>query len=382
MSVSAILRQWRGRHLCPILVTGVGVACAALAGSAGGAASSSHASALSFKLDHFLCYTVEPAQTFKPRGVVVLDPQFKPRRKTAVLRPETLCNWASKNRGRVLDKRRHLLCYTTRSSQAFRPRQAIVTNQFKSVRLAVVRPNVLCLPSGKSLERVPVTPPKTLDHFQCYPVKTLSRVPRRTVLVGDEFGSGKYLLGLPIRLCDPASKNNSPIVNKRDHLLCYLAKAAKPPGSRPVYVTNQFGRAFPYRTVVPRLLCVPSLKRLVPLRPDLTVKIDQASLAVTCPGGAAPCTTAFKFTVTNIGAAASGGFDIAATATPGQTPNPPIPPQSGLAAGASRTLSVSFGPDGNCFASGGCTVTVTVDSGNVVAESNESNNTDSFTKPG
>ena len=383
MSVSAILRQrTRMRHLWPILVTGVGVVCAGVAGSAGGAPSSSHASALTFKLDHFLCYTVEPAQTFKPRGVVVLDPQFKQRRKTSVLRPETLCNWASKNKSPVLDKRRHLLCYTTRSPQAFPTRRVIVTNQFKTVQLAVVRPNVLCLPSGKSLEPVPVTPPKTLDHFQCYPVKTLSRVPRRTVVVQDEFATGKYILGLPVRLCDPASKNNSRIVNRRDHLLCYLAKAVKPPGSRAVYVTNQFGRAFPYRTITPRLLCVPSLKRLVPLRPDLTVKIDQTSLAVSCPGGGGTCITTFQFTVTNVGAGPSGGFDIAATADPSQTPNPPIPPQSGLAAGASRTLKVSFGPDGNCFSSSGCTITVTVDSGNVVAESNEANNTDSFTKPG
>jgi CARDB len=382
MSVSAILRQRpRIRPHWAILVASAGVTCAVVVGSAGGAASSSHASALSFKLDHFLCYSVEPAQTFKPRGVVVFDPQFKQRRKTAVLRPETLCNWASKNRSHVLDKRRHLLCYATRSAQAFPARRAVVTNQFKSVRLAVARPNILCLPSGKSLVPVPVTPPKTLDHFQCYPVKTLSRVPQRTVLVQDEFGIGKYVLGIPLRLCDPVSKNNSRIVNRRDHLLCYLAKAVKPPGSRPVYVTNQFGRAFPYRTVTPRLLCVPSLKRLVPLRPDLTVKIDQASLTVSCPGGGGTCITTFRFTVSNIGVAASGGFDVAATADPSQTPSPPIPPQSGLAAGASRTLTVSFGPDGNCF-DPDCTVSVTVDSGNVVVESNEANNNDSFTKPG
>jgi hypothetical protein len=382
MSAWAILRQRTNvRHLWPIVVASVGVACAAAAGSAGGAARSSHATALSFRLDHFLCYTVAPAQTFKPRGVVVLDPQFKERRKTAVLRPETLCNWASKNHSRVLDKRRHLLCYATRSPQAFRARRAVVTNQFRSVRLAIGRPNVLCLPSGKSLARVPVAPPKSLDHFQCYPVKTLSRVPRRTVVVRDEFATDKYLLGLPIRLCDPASKNSSRILNRRDHLLCYLAKSAKQHGSRAVYVTNQFGRVFPYRTIAPRLLCVPSLKRLVPLRPDLTVKIDQASLNVTCPGGGGTCVTTFQFTVTNVGAAASGGFDIAATADPSQTPTPAIPQQAGLAAGASRTLKVSFGPDGNCF-DPDCTVSVTVDSGNVVAESNEANNTDSFTTIG
>jgi hypothetical protein len=381
MTALAILRQRGTYRLWPLLVAGVAVVCATLTGSAGGAPGSSRALALSFKLDHFLCYTVKPAQTFTSRGVVVFDPQFKQRRKTAVLQPESLCNWASKNRSPVLDKRRHLLCYTTRSSQPFPARRAVVTNQFKAVTLAVARPNALCLPSGKSLLPLPpVAPPKTLDHFQCYPVKPLSRVPQRTVVVRDEFGTDKYLVGIPIRLCDPASKNNSRILNRRDHLLCYVAKPAKQHPSRAVYVTNQFDRAFPYRTIAPTRLCLPSLKRLVPLRPDLTVKIDQASLTVNCSAGTG-CITKFQFTVTNIGAAASIGFDIAAAADPSQKPNPPIPPQSGLAAGASRTLTVSFGPAGNCF-DPDCTVSVTVDPGNVVAESNEANNTDTFTKPG
>jgi hypothetical protein len=347
----------------------------ALAGAAGGATSAPRHRALTFKLEHFLCYSIRPGGHFQPRVVKVLD-QFKPARKTTVLGPELLCNWASKNGSQVFDKHRHLLCYTTRSAPSFATRQVVVTNQFKNVRLAVVRPNALCLPTGKSLGARPVLP-KTLDHFQCYPVKPITTTKPRRVGVVDEFGKGKYAVRRPVRLCNPASKNGSRIRDARDHLLCYEVDPLQSSRPHTVLVRNQFGLS-KLATVTAKLLCLPSLKRLVPpRRPDLTPKIDQASLAVTCTAGPGTCTTKFAFTVTNAGAAASGAFDVLATADPGQTQTLSV---AGLGAGASTTLSASFGPAGNCF-DPDCTVAVTADSGNVVTESNESNNTDTFTSP-
>jgi hypothetical protein len=350
----------------------------ALAGTAGGATSTRQVPALSFKLEHFLCYSTKPTGHFQPRVVKVLD-QFRPARRTTVLGPELFCNWASKNGSPVFDRRRHLLCYTTRSAQRFATRQVVVTNQFKSVRLAVVKPNVLCLPTGKSLK--PGTPParpRTLDHFQCYPVKPITTTKPRRVGVVDEFGKGKYAVVRPVRLCNPASKNGSRIRDARDHLLCYTVDPLQPSRPRTVVVANQF-EGSKLVTVTAKLLCLPSLKRVVPpRRPDLTPTIDQASLAVTCTAGAGSCTTKFSFTVRNAGTAASGPFDVLATADPGQMQTLAV---AGLAAGASTTLSASVGPAGNCF-DPDCTVTVAADSGNVVAESNEANNTDTFTKPG
>jgi CARDB len=349
----------------------------ALAGAAGGATSAPRQQALSFKLEHFLCYSIKPSGHFQPRVVKVLD-QFKQVRKTTVLGPDLLCNWASKNGSRVFDRHRHLLCYTTRSAQSFATRRVVVTNQFGNVGLAVVKPNALCLPSGKSKPGTRPILPKTLDHFQCYPVKATTTTKPRRVGVADEFGKGKYAVTRPVRLCNPARKNGSRIRDPRDHLLCYAVDPLQPPRPRTVVVANQFGGSR-LVAVSAKVLCLPSLKRLLPpRRPDLTPKIDQTSLKVACTAGAGTCTTTFSFTVTNAGAAASGAFDVLATADPGQTKTLSVP---GLAAGASTTLSASFGPAGNCF-DPDCTVMVTADSGNVVVESNEANNTDSFTKPG
>jgi CARDB protein len=376
----------RLRHIRPAMpaVLALGGVCAVLAGAAAARPNAPSASSVTFRIEHFLCYSIKPQSPFRRRSVLLLD-QFKQRRKATVVAPQSLCNWASKNKSPVFDKRRHLLCYTTRSTLAFRTRRVVVTNQFGRTRLAVVKPNALCLPTAKSFKPGTLRPPR-LDHYQCYPVRPLTTVKPRRVGVTDEFSTGKYAVTRPVRLCNPVSKNRSRILNARDHLVCYLVDPLQPPKPQRVFVTNQFGQAR-LVAVAAKELCLPSLKRLLPpppppKLPDLTVKIDQASLSVSCPGGGGTCITTFQFTVTNAGAAASGAFAVQATADPPtQSPTPPIPSQASLAAGASRTLTATFGPDGNCF-DPDCTVAVIVDSGNAVTESNETNNTDTFTRPG
>jgi hypothetical protein len=238
------------------------VLAVALAGAAGSASSAPNRQVVVFNLEHFLCYSIKPSGSFKPRVVKVLD-QFKQTRRTTAVAPELFCNWASKNRSKVIDKRRHLLCYTTRSDEPFTTRKVVVVNQFKSVTLAVVKPNALCLPTGKSL--TPGTRPaipRTLDHFQCYPVKPTTTTPSHRVAVVDEFGRGKYAVTRPVRLCNPASKNGSRIRDSRDHLLCYLVDPLQSSKARTVIVANQFGTS-KVATITPKLLCLPSLKRLV-----------------------------------------------------------------------------------------------------------------------
>lgn len=335
---------------------------------------------VAFRLDHFLCYSIRLSGAFRPRSVVLLD-QFRPARKTQVLAPELLCNPTSKNGGRIVNRRGHLLCYTTRSPQTFRSRRVTVRNQFGTARLAVARPAGLCLPTGKSRDpTLKPPPPGRLDHFECYPVKPLTtpRLPSRVGL-RDQFHAGKYAIRRPLRLCNPVGKNKSRVLNARDHLVCYSVAPLQPTRPRGVHVVNQFGR-LALTAVTPRVLCLPSLKRELPRLPDLTVTIDQASLSVSCPGGGGTCVTTFIFTVTNAGAGSAGAFDASADADPAGV-GPKVVSFPGLAAGASATRTVSFGPAGNCF-DPECTVSVTVDSGNVVAESNESNNTDTFTALG
>jgi hypothetical protein len=230
----------------------------------GGASARSHAAQLTFKLDHYLCYSIKPTSGFRRKTVSVLD-QFRPARKTYAVRPDLLCNPASKNESKVRNLRGHLLCYATRVAGTFPTRTVSVANQFGTVRLTLTRPNSLCLPSGKSIRPSVKAPrPRGLDHFQCYPVKPLTE-PKKigTVGVGDQFDKGKYaVVATPIRLCNPASKNKSLVVNKRDHLLCYVVDPLQPVESKDVFVVNQFGRLFA-STVAPRQLCVPSIKKTV-----------------------------------------------------------------------------------------------------------------------
>ena len=71
-------------------------------------------------------------------------------------------------------------------------------------------------------------------------------------------------------------------------------------------------------------------------------------------------------------------FDVLVQADPSQKAALTIP---SLPGGASRTLAQALGPDNNCY-DPDCTVTVTVDDGNAVMESNEANNSDTRTDIG
>jgi hypothetical protein len=106
--------------------------------------------------------------------------------------------------------------------------------------------------------------------------------------------------------------------------------------------------------------------------PDLVVKdIDLNSLVETCPGGPGTCVTKVRFTVANIGAANAGPFDSRVVFDPGKVDS--VPEAVGLGAGMSKAFSATSPAGGSCF-DPDCTVCVTVDSGNVVVESDETNN--------
>ena len=78
------------------------------------------------------------------------------------------------------------------------------------------------------------------------------------------------------------------------------------------------------------------------------------------------------FTVTNASSVnVLTPFTVLVQADPGQKTTLTVP---SLAAGASVPLTANLGPDNNCY-DPDCTVSVTVDSGNAVAEANETNNT-------
>jgi CARDB protein len=106
-------------------------------------------------------------------------------------------------------------------------------------------------------------------------------------------------------------------------------------------------------------------------QPDLIIEIPPDLPATDCISG---CVMTVQFTVTNIGDGnVTTNFDVSGQATQMGAASTTI--SGGLAAGASVSGSLTFGPTpASCFQPD-CSVTLTVDSGDVVPESDETNNT-------
>ena len=109
---------------------------------------------------------------------------------------------------------------------------------------------------------------------------------------------------------------------------------------------------------------------------DLTVSAIGVP-SVECPTGAGSCVTTVDVTVENLGTDAAGSFTVKVTFDPSQsvTVDETV---AGLSAGATTTFTVSTPAGGNCF-DPDCTVSVEVDDGDDVSETNEDNNEDSRT---
>jgi len=339
-------------------------------------------------LDHFTCYDAKGA-LLHHRHPVLLRDQFE--REWVVLgQPTSLCNPASTLQMKAVHPRAHLTCYRIRDAKRDpnggddARRTVVVTNEFGKQRLIVTRALALCLPSSKSLtHRNPGPPPRHLDHFKCYAASGHPLHPKGMVVL-DEFGKRRMIVEQPVELCNPVSKNHGRILHPRAHLVCYAARPRTFIG-RTVTVRHQFGRerlgvgAF-------SMYCVPSHKRLI--LPDLTVAIPHTRIPVSCTGTPVKCTTTVKFTISNVGAApvaAGTSFDVLLEADPNLSVSKTVAitiPASGLPPGGSLPMqAVALPPGASCF-DPDCTVQATVDSGHVVPESNEANNTDTFTEVG
>jgi len=215
-------------------------------------------------LDHFQCYEAERG-AFSTFAVTLTD-RFGTSTAT-VVRPKRLCNPADKNGEdpTAPTDSNHLTGYIIKqTTPKFAPvRAQTVANQFGSVVLDLVRPDYLMVPSAKSLTGPPsplVNP--VVDHFKCYHViKAKTRV--SNLVIDDQFGTLTEDVKKPFRLCIPADKNGSGIIDPNVSLMCY--KTHITPGTppfrgptNPVFIDNQFG---PDSLIVNHLreLCVPSV---------------------------------------------------------------------------------------------------------------------------
>ena len=227
-------------------------------------------------VDHQLCYTAT-ARGFRVPGSVLLVNQFSPKGFRPHIGTMVVhCNPTLKvlPTGAVVpvtNPRAHLACFKITA-----PRQPVhlvtVSNQFGQAPMTTGQPNLLCLPSWKSLTGPPrmrqVQPPG-LSHFTCYPV----RLPAGTgfnpppVQLRDQFARHPVSVRvgrIPVELCLPTRKvvpgRSFPIVNPVTHLLCF--PVTRTPVRPRVFDQNQFGTAV---VTIGRtsMLCVPSTKRII-----------------------------------------------------------------------------------------------------------------------
>ena len=99
------------------------------------------------KLDHFVCYKIEPTRPFDRRRARVRD-QFGTS-TDAILVPKTLCVPTRKNGSKLIQPRVHLVCYSDKSGARGRP--ARFRTQFGILGSKPTVRNLFCVPSLKRL---------------------------------------------------------------------------------------------------------------------------------------------------------------------------------------------------------------------------------------
>lgn len=101
------------------------------------------------------------------------------------------------------------------------------------------------------------------DHFQCYMIEKGDRLKRETLYIKDQFGESKAVLGRPVMLCNPSSKQHNGkkygVRDEKRHLVCYDYVNKPKRVSESVMINNQMG---PDKVVATRneRFCVPSYK--------------------------------------------------------------------------------------------------------------------------
>jgi hypothetical protein len=227
----------------------------ALTGMAAASASpTAHPAATTPLIDHQLCYTAT-ATGFKIPAGVELENQFSTTPFPVKIGPVAAhCNPVEKilPTGQVFPinfPNDHLLCWQIAESTQPTP-NVVAANQFGSATLILGQPNLLCLPSWKSLTGPPVekTPaPPGLGHFACYPVQDVSGAYHPpAVMLQDEFTTtpvSAQVQPVPTELCVPTEKivagKAYPIIKPRWNLLCFPVTPT--PIINPVFDKNQFG---------------------------------------------------------------------------------------------------------------------------------------------
>ncbi len=104
------------------------------------------------KGDHFSCYMLDKTTAMKPEQITITD-QFG-RAKAVLGRPIILCNPSEKiHRGKefkILNKKRHLVCYEILEQTPNKPYDLEIQNQFEKRKVRSLDRELFCVPSLKT----------------------------------------------------------------------------------------------------------------------------------------------------------------------------------------------------------------------------------------
>jgi hypothetical protein len=131
----------------------------------------------------------------------------------------------------------------------------------KIVTIAAVGVAVATITLGSAHAQGPNPPGIKLDHYQCYRLSPAVRFRPLRVKLTDQFGTSEAVIVREQFLCAPVEKNGGEIINKQDHLVCYVVTGGKD-ARKKVEIVNQFGRATLQLGGTVQV-CVPSLKKVL-----------------------------------------------------------------------------------------------------------------------
>jgi hypothetical protein len=230
-------------------------------------------------LNDFKCYSTRQLGTrFDPRQVVLTD-QFITQRVN-VVRPRAFCTPADKNGEGISAANVHLTCYQisdVRSDEfpAFTRQRVEASDQFGTHTLLLRAIRTLCLPSSKSpAGETPGPPPTNADHFKCYTTRQLgTRFNSRQVVLSDQFNTERVNVVRPEAFCTPVDKNGEGIQAPTAHLTCYRIRDVRGDEfprfkEQRIEAGDQFG-SHSLLARETRTLCLPSTKTVLGSRDAL-----------------------------------------------------------------------------------------------------------------
>jgi len=191
--------------------------------------------------DHFVAYKTKAEKVppfSKITGLSLVD-QFESG-SFDVLAPADLLVPADKNGEGIVDAATHLRAYKIKASRGgpkhVKQLGVSVTNQFGTLSLDTMKPDLLLVPSAKDLSVLPAPPANEsheVDHYKCYAAKVTKGTPAPPAglraRVADQFASPAKVFDVvkPKHLCLPVNKRGEGIKNPAGRLVCYQVKQTK-----------------------------------------------------------------------------------------------------------------------------------------------------------